>query len=65
MNWKPIEELNRRESQRVLVAQDGHISILTWYSVRQIWADDSGHDVLPRDECGQPTHFAILPNAPA
>lgn len=65
MKWKPIEELNRRESQRVLVAQSGRVAILSWYSVRQMWVDDSGRDVLPLDELGQPTHFAIVPNAPA
>lgn len=65
MKWKPIAELDRAETQRVLVAQDGDITILTWKMIRQAWFTDSGEQVLPRDEFGQPTHYCDLPNAPA
>lgn len=66
MNWKPIEELNRRESKHLLVTQDGLIRFLFWSGPRRRLEDAAnGRDVLPRDPCGQPTHFMELPDAPA
>lgn len=64
MKWKPINELNRSESQHLLVTQDGLIRLLFWSGSRRRFEDENGGDVLPLDPCGQPTHFMPLPPLP-
>lgn len=65
MKWKPIDELNKSESQHLLVTQDGLIRLLFWSGSRRRLEDAAtGRDILPRDPCGQPTHFMLLPPLP-
>lgn len=61
LEWKPISEMDRIQSQFVIVTEDGAVRLQYWNSYQNKWEDTRFNTEV---DCPNPTHFMECPEPP-